>query len=357
MAPRLGRLWRYIRVILMVFVTWQLFQMAVGRNSLLGPATSSRSSDVCRRHGWRRFNPTVPDRPRKVYDLFMINTELDWLEIRLNTTWPEVDYFVIVESNRTFTNLKKPLVLKNNLHKFLKYQDKIIYHQIQYPASFVPRTAWDMEDLQRNSMLTQVFPKLKGAQKPSEGDVIVVSDVDEIPRPETLAALRQCQYPRRLTLRSRFYYYSFQFLHRGEEWAHPQATYYQGLAKTILPNDLRIGDGPWPWKLFEKGNFKNASWHCSSCFETMDEFLTKMKSFAHTSMNAERFREKKRIADRVRNGKDVWDRPTEQFDRIENNQDVPAFLLHNKERFSYLLDRDGPTAGFSDYHDIGGSFE
>lgn len=289
----------------------------------------------------------------------MINTELDWLEIRLNTTWNQVDYFVIVESDRTFTGLDKPLILKQNLEKFSRYASKMIYHEIEYPDDFVARTAWDNEDFQRNSMLVQVFPKLLSSpsKAPQKGDVIIVSDVDEIPRPETLSVLRQCDFPRRLTLRSRFYYYSFQYLHKGVEWSHPQATYYQGLSKTLLPNDLRIGDGGiWPFKLFEKQDFWNASWHCSSCFETMEELLTKMKSFAHTSMNAEKFRDKKRIADRVRRGKDLWDREGEEYERVEGNMDVPGFLLlegegNSKERFRYLLDRDGPTAGFRDYNE------
>ncbi len=353
MVRRSTRLWRVIRVALVLGVIWLLFNATADGDSLSSTSSSTAPDvhpDVCRPHGWKRFRPKSPDKPRKVYDLMMVNTELDWLEIRLNSTFDSVDYFVLVEGRKTFTNLDKPLTLKENLHKFAAYKSKIIYHEIEYPPNFKPRTAWDMEDLQRNSMLTQVFPLLQGAHAPNHGDAIVVSDVDEIPRPSAFAVLRACQFPRRLTLRSRFYYYSFQWLHRGPDWAHPQATYYQGLRRTILPNDLRIADGGmWPFREWEKGELWNASWHCSSCFETMGELLNKMASFAHTSMNAERFRDKKRIADRVRRGKDLWDREGEVYDRVEDNVDVPSFLLHNKERFGYLLNRDGPDAGFTDY--------
>lgn len=346
---------RLIRVAVVLGLVW-LFFLVANELDLSSPATRWTSPnappDICRPHGWKRFQPKSPETPRKVYDLMMINTELDWLEIRLNSTWDAVDYFVLVEGRKTFTGLDKPLTLKDNLSKFARYEPKIIYHEIEYPPEFKPRTAWDMEDHQRNSMLTQVFPHLTGRQAPNLGDAILVSDVDEIPRPSALAVLRECQFPRRLTLRSRFYYYSFQYLHRGPEWAHPQATYYQGLRKTLLPNDLRIGDGGiWPFKEWEKADLWNASWHCSSCFETMDELLTKMKSFSHRSMNAEQYRDRRRIADRIRNGKDLWDRKGEEYDRIENNLDVPSFLLENRERFRYLLNRDGPTAGFTDYEE------
>ncbi|KAK3310624.1 glycosyltransferase family 17 protein [Chaetomium strumarium] len=346
------QLWRWIQVAAVLCIFWLVLNTARNNNSAT-PATHRSAADgqldVCRPHGWKPFRPRSPDRARKVYDLVMINSELDMLEVRLNTTFDEVDYFVLVESRKTFTNLDKPLVLKKNLARFEPYLRKIIYHEIEYPPNFKPQRTWDMEDHQRNSMLTQVFPRLRGAQAPQRYDVIVVSDVDEIPRPSTLALLRACRFPRRLTLRSRFYYYSFQWLHRGPEWPHPQATYYLGAHWTLLPNDLRIADGGmWPFREWEKGELANASWHCSSCFATTSEFLGKMASFSHTWMNKEEYRDRNRILDRVRNGKDLWDREGEVYDRVEDNQDVPSFLLENQERFAYMLDRDGRNAGFED---------
>ncbi|KAK3329686.1 glycosyltransferase family 17 protein [Apodospora peruviana] len=352
-----------IRIALVVGSLWMLVDMLTGLRDLAPLAISNNPSSaleqaeqrsLCQQHGWKPFHSTTwmgrPAPRRKVYDLVMVNTELDWLEIRLNTTWNAVDYFVLVEGHRTFTSLDKPLVLKENMAKFeSRYGSKIIYHEIEYPPNFNPQRTWDTEDLQRNAMYTQVFPHLAGEQAPRFGDVIVVSDIDEIPRPETLEVLRACRFPRRLTLRSAFYYYSFQYLHRGEEWPHPQATYYQGFWRTVKPNDLRVGLGFPLTSWWDSAELPSAAWHCSSCFGTMEELLTKMRSFAHVWMNAEEYRNKKRIADRVRRGKDIWDRTGQIYDRVENNTDVPRFLLENPERFPYALNRDGPTAGFTDY--------
>jgi beta-1,4-mannosyl-glycoprotein beta-1,4-N-acetylglucosaminyltransferase len=63
-------------------------------------------------------------------------------------------------------------------------------------------------------MFLQVIPGLKGEKAAQMGDVILVSDVDEIVRPAALQILRNCDFPLRLTLRSQFYYYGFQFLHQ-----------------------------------------------------------------------------------------------------------------------------------------------
>ncbi|TDZ28007.1 hypothetical protein C8035_v003435 [Colletotrichum spinosum] len=310
---------------------------------------SQAANHFCGHHGYTVFTPENDAGPRKIYDLFMVNTELDWMEIRLNTTYHYVDYFVIVESPKTFTGKPKSLTIKDNWERFKPYHDKLIYHELEFPSDFKPTRSWDYEDLQRNAMYAQVFPKLVGKQAPAYGDVILVADVDEIARPETLLVLRTCQFPRRLTLRSRFYYYSFQFLHKGPEWEHPQATFFQS-SRTLLPANLRMGDGGFkPLYDLEKGDLANACWHCSSCFATVDEFLTKMASFSHEWMNGERFRNKDRIADAIRSGKDLWGRAVDQFDRLENNTDVPSMLKDEPERFGYMLNRDGPSAGFTDY--------
>lgn len=306
----------------------------------------------CHKHSWSPYPKR--DARRKVYDLFMVSGELDWLEIRLHELQDQVDYFVIVESATTFTGIPKPLYLKEHWDMLQPFHKKIIYHVLEKSPTFNSTRTWDHEDLQRNAMFDQVFPKLQGEEKPSMGDVIIVSDVDEIPRPEALTIMRNCDYSRRLTLRSRFYYYSFQWLHRGEEWAHPQATYYEG-EDTIRPANLRNGEGGSNALLrkLEKADLHNAAWHCSSCFATVEEMLTKMSSFSHTTLNRPEFRETSGLVRRVRNGLDLFDRPTEFYDRVEKNEDIPRYLKTNQEKFTYMLDRDPTNANFRDYSPSG----
>ncbi|KAK5989021.1 hypothetical protein PT974_10519 [Cladobotryum mycophilum] len=206
---------------------------------------SEAARAFCAAHGYSVFTPQSRSGERKVYDLLMVNSELDFLEIRLNTLYDHVDYFVIVESPKTFQGGDKNLTIRDHWNRFERYHDKMIYHELRFPRSWNPKRTWDWEDLQRDAMYEQVFPRLRGSNAPVLGDVLLVSDVDEIPRPESLLLLRTCNFPRRLTLTAKFYYYSFQFLHDGPEWPHPQATYYQGW-RTIKPTNLRNGDGGSP---------------------------------------------------------------------------------------------------------------
>lgn len=273
---------------------------------------------------------------------------MDWLEIRLNTLVDTVDYFVIVESPITFTGHTKPLLLKKNWDRFAKFHHKILHHILENPPQNAERT-WDVEDFQRNAMLSQIFPFLEGNEKAAKGDVIVVSDVDEIPRPATMMVLRNCDVPKRVTIRSQFYYYGFQWLHRGEQWPHGQATIYNG-ENTILPADLRNGEGEWNRlnRWWEKVDLWNAGWHCSTCFETVDDVLGKMGSFSHTSLNNKKYRNRTQIVERVREGKDLWDREGQEYERVDANEDIPELLKGDRERWAYILNRDGKNAGFKD---------
>lgn len=313
---------------------------------------SAAAAEFCAAHGYPVFAPRAASGERKVYDLVMANSELDFLEIRLSTMYDYVDYFVIVESPRTFQGTDKPLTVRDNWDRFAEYHDKMVYHLLEFPPGFAPKLTWDYEDLQRDATFEQVLPRLEGRAAPVAGDVLLVADVDEIPRPATLLLLRTCAFPRRLTLASRFYYYSFQFLHVGAEWPHPQATFYDGVDDTLRPSKLRGADGGTRWeRAREAGTLANAGWHCSSCFATMAQFLNKMASFSHMWMNEEQYRERDHIAAAVRAGKDVWGRSEDLFRRVEGNADVPSVLLEGdgRERFGYMLSRDGESAGFSDY--------
>lgn len=319
------------------------------------PAWPQDVETACHAHGFVPWG--IREQDRKIYDLTLMSNELDWLEIRLHTLSAYVDYFVVIESPTTFTGKPKPLHLKDNWDRFKAFHEKIIYREVRDPVD--SSRVWDHEDFLRDALLKAVFPTLVSTPAAaSYGDVLIVNDMDEIARPETIALLRICQFPSRLTLASDFYYYSFQWRHQGSQWLGPHATIYQGSA-TISPNDLRqglLGDGWVPITAFyrwrDRRTLWNAGWHCSSCFATVEEILVKMGAFSHKPLNTIENRNPLTIIHRVRNGLDLFGRADQIFTRIEDNPDVPPYILEqnrgNGTRFDYLLNRDDEKAGFAD---------
>ncbi len=234
---------------------------------------------------------------RRIYDLLLVNTELEMLDVRFGQMSAGVDYFVVLEADRTFTDKPKPLFVQDNWARFAAYHGQIIRRTMDLGADSFKDT-WGRETASRNALYEQVVPFLTGDEAAAAGDVLLVSDVDEMFKPETLRALRNCDVPDLVTARSRMFYYSFQWL-QDQTWDHPQATLYQGPAGTTrLPNDVRAhSDGGFV--------FPDGGWHCSYCFSTLAEIIEKIISFSHTEMDQPQFKDPVKIIDRVRNGKDM----------------------------------------------------
>ncbi|ADZ72697.1 N-acetylglucosaminyltransferase [Polymorphum gilvum] len=115
---------------------------------------------------------------RPVFDGFTFFNELDVLELRLRELAPVVHRFVLVEADRTFTGHPKPLHFSDNKARFAPFLDKI-EHVVVRDMPGEGASAWDREAFQRNAILRGL-----GAARPD--DLVLVGDVDEIPKPEAL---------------------------------------------------------------------------------------------------------------------------------------------------------------------------
>ena len=64
----------------------------------------------------------------KIFDVFLFFNELDLLELRLETLYEVVDYFVITELFETFSGKSKSSLFEKEKKRYEKYSDKIIYN-------------------------------------------------------------------------------------------------------------------------------------------------------------------------------------------------------------------------------------
>lgn len=74
-----------------------------------------------------------------------------------------------------------------------------------------------------------------------------------------------------------------------------------------------------------------------------------MSSVSQTPWNTKENRVPKTIVERVRNGLDLFGRENELYDKVQQNADVPQYVLDNRDRFGFMLDRDAENGGFLDY--------
>jgi len=156
-----------------------------------------------------RLRRSLPDKV-KVIDSFYFLNEFEIAEIRFETLFDYVDLFLVVEARQTFSGIPKPLYFKENMQRFSKYLDKIVYFEIPIApqtrniagrivsdpmSSILLRTIaartltdanvpggdthWITEFFQKESLLL-ALANFDG------DDIIYISDVDEIWNPEKL---------------------------------------------------------------------------------------------------------------------------------------------------------------------------
>ena len=124
----------------------------------------------------------------RIFDCFMFYDEEVVLDIRLNSLKNSVDCFVIVESK--FYHNGKKRDLKFDINKYPKFKDKIIYIvQDEEPLNLEKVKKEDDEALKSHKLFLmlikeKIFKEIKfhkGLDKANEDDLIMISDVDEIP--------------------------------------------------------------------------------------------------------------------------------------------------------------------------------
>jgi len=118
----------------------------------------------------------------KVYDCFTFFNELDVLELRLEEMWNVTDYFVIAESNLSHSGKPKDYILLDNWDRFKKYHSKI--RRIQVDDMPETKDSWVREKFQRWALG-------RGLNDMEPEDIVIVSDLDEIPRAEAVAMIKE----------------------------------------------------------------------------------------------------------------------------------------------------------------------
>ena len=127
-----------------------------------------------------------------IYDCFMYFDEDLLLDLRLNILNNYVKKFVVVESSYLHSGNKKKLNF--DIKNFPKFKDKIEYLVLDnQPNEIQEVLPKDSEDIRNEKKLKNSVKRensqrnyiLKGLDKASDEDLIIISDLDEIPNPSS----------------------------------------------------------------------------------------------------------------------------------------------------------------------------
>lgn len=276
-----------------------------------------------------------------VYDCFVFFNELDLLEIRLNELNDVVDKFVLVEATRTFQKKEKPLYFEQNKARFAPFLDKIIHIVIdEYPgffAKFRVPTTWDYENHQREQIK-------QGLVNCKPNDVVIISDLDEIPNPTKVAQYKDKSGIRVFEQRLFFYYLNglCTYYDTGDKprIAQPNKNglgYWRG---TVMCNyqDLKTVKKARLWREFENERttvVEEGGWHFSYLGGTK-KIIQKLEAYAHTEFNADYYKDEKRVEEIISQGKDLFDTQT-SFKFIELDDTMPRYIQQNADKYPHLI--------------------
>jgi beta-1,4-mannosyl-glycoprotein beta-1,4-N-acetylglucosaminyltransferase len=229
----------------------------------------------------------------KIFDCFMFYDEDLLLDLRLNILDQHVDFFVIVES-KYFHNGKERQ-LKFDIKKYEKFENKIIYivHENE-PAGIHKVNKEDDEGIKSYKLITNAHLRendhrnhiSQGLNNATDNDLILISDVDEIPNFESIK-LEKIKNQIIMFEQSIFYYKLNRYL--------PNFTWYgtKGCKKKYLksPQWLRNIKSKkiFFWrvdtllsntKYIKKYFINNGGWHFSN-LKNAEDIELKLKSYLH----------------------------------------------------------------------------
>ena len=229
----------------------------------------------------------------KIFDCFMYFDEEQVLDLRLNVLYQNVDYFVIVESIYNHKGEKRNLLF--NRQKFEKFNDKIIYLVYdKIPKLVDPINETDNEKEKDGKYIMNALYRenaqrdfiLEGLKSAKKDDLILISDVDEIPK---LSSVNLNQVKNEIILfKQDMFYYKYNLSLPNFKWTGTKAVKRKNL---VSPQWLRnVKDRKYPFyridtffsdkKYIDIKIINDGGWHFSN-IKSPEMIEHKLRSYLH----------------------------------------------------------------------------
>ena len=270
-----------------------------------------------------------------IIDTFLYFNEKELADLRIKYLKDEVDLFVIIEANITHQGKPKEWNFENILNtKLLPFKNKIKYHKLTIEEKDIEKNegwisenvkggkSWKIENIQRNFIQT-------ACKNFSKEDIILISDVDEIPSLKKIKFLRKCEFDEinPVAFEQFLFHTNCEYLNL-EKWIGTIATKNKIIQK-FKPQDLRNNR----WRV---SMLAQAGWSFSS-FGSLEKIREKFEAFAHSEYNNDQFKSDEHINNCLKNGSDLFKRNIKKK-KIEKNffpDDLLALMENNKKFYFY----------------------
>ena len=259
-----------------------------------------------------------------IYDCFQYFNEEHIAELRFNILNKYVDYFVIVES--TVNHQGQPKKLQFNINKYSNFKDKIKYIIVDDTPENIKKPHEGGESLveqhQRNSLM-------KVLNNAHDDDIIILSDVDEIP---DLEKLKLFDKKKIAVFSQKMFMYKLNLLNLDESgWHGSKICLKKNLKSPQWLRDLKFKRYPF-WRIDKPRNIQiieKGGWHFAY-LQNPENISKKIKSFAHGEFNKDELVDISNITEKIKKGADIFNRGY-KIEKVEIDENFPEFIQKNKE--------------------------
>jgi beta-1,4-mannosyl-glycoprotein beta-1,4-N-acetylglucosaminyltransferase len=259
-----------------------------------------------------------------IYDCFQYFNEEHIADLRFNILNEFVDYFVIVES--TVNHQGKPKKLQFDINKFQKFKRKIKYIIVDDTPETIKKYHEGGESLveqhQRNSLMRVI-------SKAEDDDIIILSDVDEIPNLKKLNLFNKKNYA---VFSQKMFMYKINLLNLDENnWHGSKICLKKNLKSPQWLRNLKFKKYPF-WRLDKPRNIQiieDGGWHFAY-LQSPKNISNKIKSFAHGEFNKEHLVDEVNIKEKIEKGEDVFERGF-KIKRINIDNNFPNYIYQNQD--------------------------
>jgi len=259
-----------------------------------------------------------------IFDCFQYFNEEHIAEIRFNILDKFVDSFVIVES--TVNHQGKPKKLHFDIEKYKKFKNKINYIVVDDTPEDIKKPHEGGESLveqhQRNSIM-------KGLKNASDNDLVILSDVDEIPNLNKLNEFDKNKYA---VFSQKMFMYKLNLLNLKENnWHGSKICLKKNFKSPQWLRDLKFKKYPF-WRIDKIRNLqiiRDGGWHFAY-LQSPKNISKKIKSFAHGEFNKADIANEENIKLKIERGQDIFNRGY-GLKKINIDSTFPEYIIKNQK--------------------------
>ena len=218
----------------------------------------------------------------RIFLCTLYNNEAEMIYIHIWRLYDYIDKFIILTSNISHSGLPKNISLQpfeQNIKPYFNKIDLVNFNNIcnrkEYPNDDYK---WCIEKSQRDYAKTYI----EEHYKPSEKDLLIVVDIDEILTREGIAFIRS-NPPYNFKFIKGTYYFPY-YYHKIHDWNRGYIVRYNRKMKSLSKyRSMEIKN----YKIikFKKDPKKPLITHCSYCFKNIEEYRKKLTYYAHQEYN------------------------------------------------------------------------